>query len=86
MLAAHPRTLTPADGSQPGRPGFVVVVAGTAAEVGKTWVTARLAQRLRSAGLVVAARKPAQSHEPGDTNTDAAILAADTGETVRAAC
>lgn len=86
MPADCPGTSKLADGSQLGRPRFVVVVGGTATEVGKTWVTAGLAERLRSAGLVVAARKPAQSHEAGDACTDAAILAAATGETVRAVC
>lgn len=86
MLVTHPRTSTPVDGPGPARPEFVVLVAGTATEVGKTWVTARVAQQLRHTGLMVAARKPAQSHEPGDADTDAAILATATGEAVRAVC
>ncbi|MHB1712313.1 MAG: ATP-dependent dethiobiotin synthetase BioD [Acidimicrobiales bacterium] len=61
-------------------------MAGTATEVGKTWVAARVAERLRHAGLVVAARKPAQSHEPGDVDTDAAVLAAATGEVAGEVC
>ncbi len=73
-------------GSRSGRPVLVAVVAGTATEVGKTWVTARAAEHLRRAGMVVSARKPAQSHEPGDVDTDAAMLAAATGEEVRAVC
>ncbi|MHB8499234.1 MAG: ATP-dependent dethiobiotin synthetase BioD [Acidimicrobiales bacterium] len=86
MPAAHPRTPTPVDGSGPARPGFVVLVAGTATEVGKTWVMAQVARRLRHTGLVVAARKPAQSHEPGDVETDAAVLAKATGEIARVVC
>lgn len=68
------------------RPALVVVVTGTATEVGKTWVTARVAEELRSRGMVVAARKPAQSHDPGDLGTDAATLAAATGEEAHAVC
>ena len=86
MPTAHPRTPTAVAGSGAARPRFVVAVAGTATEVGKTWVAAQVAQRLRHAGLVIAARKPAQSHEPGDTDTDAAVLAAATGEAARAVC
>lgn len=63
-----------------GRPGTLVVVAGTGTEVGKTWVGARLLAELRAAGLSVAARKPAQSFDPGDAETDAHVLAAATGE------
>lgn len=68
------------------RPALVVVVTGTATEVGKTWVAARVAEELRHAGMVVAARKPVQSHEPGDPGTDAAVLAAATGEEADAVC
>lgn len=62
------------------RPGLVVVVAGTATEIGKTWVTARLAERILAAGGTVAARKPAQSFAAGDDRTDADVLAGATGE------
>ena len=79
-------TLSPAEDSRPGRPALLVVVAGTATDVGKTWATARVAEQLRRAGMVVAARKPAQSHEPGDASTDAALLASSTTEEVRAVC
>ncbi len=67
-----------------------MVVAGTATEVGKTWVAVALARRARAAGHVVAARKPAQSFDPpaGDREepTDAALLAAATGEAPDAVC
>ena len=67
--------------TEPGRPGWLLVVAGTATEVGKTWVGAALARDLREAGWVVGARKPVQSFEPDDpAPTDAACLAAATGE------
>ncbi len=62
------------------RAGMTMVVAGTGTEVGKTWVGAQLIERLRLAGHEIAARKPAQSHEPGDLHTDAAILARASGE------
>jgi len=41
----------------------VVLVCGTGTEVGKTWVCARLLATLRSRGVTVAARKPAQSFD-----------------------
>jgi dethiobiotin synthetase len=69
------------------RPRTLVVVAGTATEVGKTWVAARLAAGLRARGWRVGARKPAQSfagHERG--RTDAEQLAAATGEPAEAVC
>lgn len=62
------------------RPARLVLVAGTATEVGKTWVSCRLAAHLRAAGSRVAARKPAQSFAPGEGPTDAELLAAATGE------
>jgi dethiobiotin synthetase len=71
------------------RPGQLVVVVGTATEVGKTWVGARLASAARDAGRRVAARKPAQSFEPGDDEagrTDAQVLAGATGEDPTAVC
>lgn len=69
----------PGAGSRPDR---LVVVVGTGTEVGKTWVSARLLERLRADGHAVAARKPAQSHGPADdvAGTDAAVLARATGE------
>lgn len=71
---------------EPTRPGTVVVVAGTGTEVGKTWVARRLAERLRAGGLVVSARKPAQSFDPGDPTTDADELGAGTGESAEVVC
>lgn len=68
------------------RPRLVVGVCGVGTEVGKTWVTARVAERLRHAGFAVSARKPAQSHEPDDVNTDSAILAAATGDAAQVVC
>lgn len=65
------------------RPRQLVVVVGTATEVGKTWVAARLAAAARDAGRRVHARKPAQSFDPGDDEagrTDAQVLASATGE------
>jgi dethiobiotin synthetase len=60
----------------PGRPDRTVLVIGTGTDVGKTWVTAALARRLAADGLVVAARKPAQSFAPEDPpeGRDAAVL------------
>ncbi len=68
------------------RPQRVVVIAGTGTEVGKTFVGARIAEELLKQGRSVAARKPAQSFEPGDTSTDAVILGAATGENPEAVC
>lgn len=84
-MSTSDRAVRP-DGSRQASPALVAVVAGAATEVGKTWVTARVAEQLRRAGLVVAARKPAQSHEPGDVGTDAMVLAAATGEEAGAIC
>ncbi len=68
------------------RPGTLVVLAGTGTEVGKTWAGRRLAAALVEGGLVVAARKPAQSFSPDDPTTDAAELAAGTGEAPDVVC
>jgi dethiobiotin synthetase len=73
-----------ADGTH--RPATLVAVLGTATEVGKTWVSCRLIERLRLAGVTVAARKPVQSFEPPDDRTDAALLAAASGESPSAVC
>lgn len=64
------------------RPELLVAVVGTGTEVGKTWVTAAVAGRLRADGVVVRARKPAQSFDPSDPpdGRDAAVLARATGE------
>jgi dethiobiotin synthetase len=64
----------------------IVVVSGTATEVGKTWVACGLARALAARGLEVSARKPAQSFEPNTEVTDAALLAAATGEAQEAVC
>lgn len=65
----------------------LVAVLGTGTEVGKTWVAAHLAGRLRAAGTVVRARKPAQSAEPDDPHpSDADVLAAATGDDPLAVC
>jgi dethiobiotin synthetase len=69
------------------RPRLLVVVAGTGTSVGKTWLTCQLCQQLRASGLKVAARKPAQSFDPGDESpTDAELLAAATGEKPAEVC
>ncbi len=70
------------------RPHRLVVVVGTGTEVGKTWVAARLLTHLRSQGLRVAARKPAQSFDPSDDpdERDAAVLGRATGETPETVC
>lgn len=68
------------------RPDTLVVVLGTRTEVGKTWVSSQLARVLRSRGLTVAARKPAQSWGPEEELTDADVLAAATGETAEQVC
>jgi dethiobiotin synthetase len=68
------------------RPARLVFVAGTGTAVGKTWTAAAVLARLRSAGLQVGARKPAQSFDAGDGPTDAEVLAAATGETPHDVC
>jgi dethiobiotin synthetase len=72
------------------RPDRLVVVVGTATEVGKTWVACRLLEHLRAAGVAVAARKPAQSFDPPGTApappTDADLLAAASGEAPHDVC
>jgi dethiobiotin synthetase len=62
------------------RPDRLLLVTGTGTEVGKTWVGAQLAAALRASGAKVAARKPAQSFEPGEGPTDAEVLGTATGE------
>jgi dethiobiotin synthetase len=73
---------------RPDRPERLVVVVGTGTEVGKTWVAAHLLTDLRAAGLTVAARKPAQSFDPGDDpgGFDSAILGAASGESSGEVC
>jgi dethiobiotin synthetase len=80
-------TATRHEGARAARPRFLLVVAGTGTEIGKTWVGARLATALREAGWTVAARKPVQSFDPADpTPTDAACLAEATGEAPERVC
>ena len=67
------------------RPQCLIVVAGTGTEVGKTWVSCRVLEIARQRGLRIAARKPAQSFEPGQL-TDAESLASATGETPHTVC
>jgi len=68
------------------RPDRLVVAVGTATDVGKTWVGARVLSGLRADGVAVSARKPVQSFEPGAGPTDAEVLAAATGELVVEVC
>lgn len=63
------------------RPPLLIGVCGTATEVGKTHVGARLCAALRASGRSVAARKPLQSFDVDDQGpTDAEVLAGVTGE------
>jgi dethiobiotin synthetase len=69
------------------RPERLVFVTGTGTEVGKTWVAAKLAEVLRARGLLVAARKPAQSFGPDENRpTDAEVLGAATREAPETVC
>lgn len=61
-------------------PDSTVFVTGTNTEVGKTWLTARVAESLRAAGHEVIARKPVMSFDPADELTDADVLSSATGE------
>ena len=67
------------------RPHRVVVIAGTATDIGKTWVSVELASRLVADSWAVEARKPAQSGGPDDPS-DAALLAVVTGESDLVVC
>lgn len=67
------------------RPRRLVVVAGTATEIGKTWLSVELATSLVERSWGVEARKPAQSGGPGD-GSDADLLAAATGEPSLVVC
>jgi dethiobiotin synthetase len=65
----------------------LTVVAGTGTEVGKTWFATRLLDLARAEGIVVSARKPAQSFAALDTSaTDAELLARATGEHAHSVC
>jgi dethiobiotin synthetase len=71
----------------PARPLGLVGVVGTATEVGKTWVTARLIEELRRRDIAVQVRKPAQSFEDPPTEpTDAVVLGAASGERPATVC
>jgi dethiobiotin synthetase len=65
-----------------------VAVVGTGTDVGKTWVSARLLERLRGDGYAVAARKPAQSFDTTDDPScyDANVLGTASGEPPEAVC
>ncbi len=70
----------------------MVLVCGTGTEVGKTWVCGRLLTELRSRGVTVAARKPAQSFDVDSEGrrlggpTDAERLGAASGEPPEVVC
>jgi dethiobiotin synthetase len=64
----------------------LVVVTGTGTEVGKTYITAALARELARRAIEVHVRKPVQSFAPGDSTTDADVLAAATNEPVDTVC
>lgn len=69
------------------RPQRLILVAGTATDIGKTWVGGQVLTRLRAEGVVVSARKPAQSAEADDPGpSDAEVLAAATGEDPTEVC
>lgn len=69
------------------RPRLLVLVIGTATEVGKTWIGGATIEELRAADLSVAARKPAQSFDPTDPHpTDAEVLGAASGEDPATVC
>jgi dethiobiotin synthetase len=65
----------------------IVLVTGTATEVGKTWWSRATLDILRVRGVAVAARKPAQSYSPDELGTtDAEILGRASGEAVESVC
>ncbi len=68
------------------RPDRLVVVCGTATEVGKTWVACLLLRDLRHRGIAVAARKPTQSFADNGLATDADLLATASGRAPRDVC
>ena len=71
------------------RPSKLIVITGTATEIGKTWVAAALAGQARVQGVTVAGRKPVQSFAPPQAEqsaTDADLLAAATGEEIETIC
>ena len=68
------------------RPHRLIVVTGTGTDIGKTWVSTRLIEGLRARQLTVSARKPAQSLDEGDLQTDADLLGAASGEPADDVC
>jgi dethiobiotin synthetase len=68
------------------RPEQLVVVVGTGTDVGKTWVSSSFLKGCIALGMTVAARKPAQSFEPGTGPTDADVLSSATGEDAEKIC
>ena len=68
------------------RPERVIAVVGTHTEVGKTWVGQQLLRGWKARGFSVAARKPVQSYDGESALTDAALLAAASGEDVHRVC
>lgn len=78
---------TGAVGRTASRPQCLVLVVGTATEIGKTWTGVQVLAALRKGATTVAARKPAQSFDPSETGpTDAEALAAATGESPAEIC
>ena len=66
---------------------MLVACVGTATDIGKTWVGEQVLSAARAAGISVAARKPAQSFDPGETGpSDAMVLARATGQPVDEIC
>lgn len=61
-------------------------MAGTGTEIGKTWVAVRTVEELRRRHVVVVARKPAQSFDPGSGPTDAELLGAASGAAPHEIC
>jgi dethiobiotin synthetase len=68
------------------RPDRLLIVAGTATDVGKTWIASRLLGSLSATSVSVAARKPVQSFAPDDHHTDADVLGAASGEEPTVVC
>jgi dethiobiotin synthetase len=63
----------------------LVVVTGTATEIGKTWFTAATIRALAGRCRVLA-KKPVQSFEPGSGPTDAELLGAASGQPALDVC
>ncbi len=64
-----------------------VLMTGTTTEVGKTWWGRATLDILRTRGVAVAARKPAQSYEPDELgSTDAELLGRASRESAEIVC